>query len=205
VNQKLINFIVLALLSGLALAASVPNTFTANTPAVAAGVNANFTALVAALTDLEDRVTTLEHGGGPPLDEADFYGSYTGYYAESLLRVNDEDNDASTPNGARIESHQTVATLTLSATGCSYSGTNERISLGIEDQAPADTALELDRASSPDTGCSGWSLNGATLNIGSLAFSHAARGRVLIGSRSSGTGARNENNKHSLLIYTRND
>jgi hypothetical protein len=43
-------------------AASVPNTFSANTAAKASEVNANFTALVNAVTTLEQKVAALENG-----------------------------------------------------------------------------------------------------------------------------------------------
>lgn len=72
-KQKLLTFAVLALLSSFVLAASVPNTFTASTPAVASQVNANFAALVNAVTTLEQKVAALE---STTLTAADVAGTY---------------------------------------------------------------------------------------------------------------------------------
>ena len=71
------NMIAAVLLLGLgtAHAASVPNTFTAGSPARAADVNANFAALVTAVTTLENKVAALEAANGP-LTTADVVGSY---------------------------------------------------------------------------------------------------------------------------------
>lgn len=49
--------LILAPLSALAADLTVPNTFTANTPAVAAQVNANFSATATAVNSKQDRVT----------------------------------------------------------------------------------------------------------------------------------------------------
>ena len=73
--KNLYRLVPLALFSTLALAASVPYTFTAGAPAVAAEVNANFSALANAITALETRVALLEQGGGA-LTVADVAGTY---------------------------------------------------------------------------------------------------------------------------------
>ena len=73
---------VLLFATGVAHAASVPNTFTAGSPARASEVNANFAALVTAVTALEGKVTTLENkvaaleAANGPLTTADVVGSY---------------------------------------------------------------------------------------------------------------------------------
>lgn len=59
-NKHITRFLALSTFSVAALAASVPNTFTAGTPAVASQVNANFTALVNAATALETKAAALE-------------------------------------------------------------------------------------------------------------------------------------------------
>ena len=46
----------------VASSASVPNTFTSGTPAVAAEVNSNFTALQNAVNDNDSRLTAVETG-----------------------------------------------------------------------------------------------------------------------------------------------
>lgn len=66
---------VLLFATGVAHAASVPNTFTAGSPARASEVNANFAALVTAVTTLENKVAALEAANGP-LTTADVVGSY---------------------------------------------------------------------------------------------------------------------------------
>lgn len=50
----------LAAVAARAAPITVPNTFTANTPAKAADVNANFTAVVSGVNGLDTRVSTLE-------------------------------------------------------------------------------------------------------------------------------------------------
>lgn len=59
-NKHISRFLALSTFSAAALAASVPNSFTAGTPAVAAQVNANFTALVNAASALETQAAALE-------------------------------------------------------------------------------------------------------------------------------------------------
>lgn len=59
-KNTIIRFIILSVFSATALAASVPNTFTAGSPALASEVNANFAALVSAVTTLETKVSSLE-------------------------------------------------------------------------------------------------------------------------------------------------
>jgi hypothetical protein len=68
------HFIPLALFSTFAISASVPYSFTSGAPAVAAEVNANFTALANAITALEAKVASLESGG--VLTVADVAGTY---------------------------------------------------------------------------------------------------------------------------------
>ena len=72
--KSIVRLIALALFSTLALAASVPYTFSAGAPAVAAEVNANFSALADAITALEAKVAALESGG--KLTAADVAGTY---------------------------------------------------------------------------------------------------------------------------------
>ena len=72
--KSIVRLIALALFSTLALAASVPYTFSAGAPAVAAEVNANFSALANAITALEAKVAALESGG--TLTAADVAGTY---------------------------------------------------------------------------------------------------------------------------------
>jgi len=52
--------IILGLQSAYAAPLTIPNTFTANSPAVAADVNANFTATATAVNDIEARLAALE-------------------------------------------------------------------------------------------------------------------------------------------------
>ena len=73
--KNLVRFLVLALFSALALAASVPYTFSAGSPAAAAEVNADFAALVSAVTTLEAKVAALE-GAAAALTVADVAGTY---------------------------------------------------------------------------------------------------------------------------------
>lgn len=75
-------FMLLSLCSTTALATTVtvPHTFVAGAPAVAADVNANFTALVNAINDLETRLGKQEGGA---LTAADIAGTYKAVFVES--------------------------------------------------------------------------------------------------------------------------
>ena len=78
INKTAARFVIFALFSGTALAASVPFTFTSGDPARASEVNGNFAALVAAVTSLETKVAALEAKGGPHT-MASLAGSYEAF------------------------------------------------------------------------------------------------------------------------------
>jgi hypothetical protein len=64
-KKNVFRLLALSLLSSAALAASVPNTFTAGDTARASDMNANFAAVVTALNTLEAKVAALEAVVGP--------------------------------------------------------------------------------------------------------------------------------------------
>lgn len=68
-------FVVLGTVAVVGWAVSIPNTFTAQTAARAADVNANFTALTNAVNALEAKVAALE-AVNSPLTAADVVGTY---------------------------------------------------------------------------------------------------------------------------------
>lgn len=72
--KNLMRFAALASFSAVALAASVPFTFTAGSPALASELNANFRVLARAVTVLEAKVAALE--GTVPLTAASVAGTY---------------------------------------------------------------------------------------------------------------------------------
>jgi hypothetical protein len=120
IMRNISHFIPLALFSTLALSASVPYTFTAGAPAVAAEVNANFAALASAITALEAKVAALESGG--VLTTSDVAGTY------KLLSLSSKTvggDNASLEFGASSGSAQGV--LVLAANGTfTLSGTQSR-------------------------------------------------------------------------------
>lgn len=156
-KQKFLNFAVLAALSGFALAASVPNTFTAGTPAVASQVNANFAALVDAVTSLESRVNKLE---GQGLTAADLAGTYS-------VAVLSTSTTAPQANNGRMEHVASSGTLTLNANGTfSLSGSVTGFALvwnfsGSNPVATAAVTANSFTNSPPNSGT--WGFSGNTL------------------------------------------
>lgn len=79
----------LALYGGVAMAGQVGtmNTFTAGSPAVAADVNANFTAQTSAINDNNTRITAIENQGDPNADGAFDISDIAGTYGGVLVRM----------------------------------------------------------------------------------------------------------------------
>jgi hypothetical protein len=111
------NFLILAaalvLSSSAGAQTSVPNTFTANTPANAEDVNANFGALVTAINALDTRVTALEAGGGGggALTMADVAGTWQVHSLETEHAARDD------AGASILGSYLIDSTVTLNANG----------------------------------------------------------------------------------------
>ncbi len=122
-TTKLSGFMLLSAIATTAYAASVPHTFQAGQPARAAEVNANFAALVTAVTALENRVTALENPPAPTV------ASVAGTYKYDSLGVGLKEG---TSENATVSGEKFAGTITLNANGTftgSLSGdeTNARV------------------------------------------------------------------------------
>ncbi|MDB5870890.1 MAG: hypothetical protein JWQ07_332 [Ramlibacter sp.] len=151
--------------------ASVPYTFSAGSPAKAADVNANFTALVNAINAVGARVSKLEG----QITQADLAGTY------SIQRFQAE---LGGDPGSHVAVYVAGGTLTLVA-----DGTGTFI-------GPAETGTQLNvqtRSVAPFTGAGGssgpitWSYSGGVVNMlgGTLAVVAGGRLLIKVGSTSS--------------------
>lgn len=139
---------------------SVPNVFTAGTPAKAADVNADFAALVAAINALTARVSSLEAAGTGS-------GSIAGTYTLQTFEIDLDfaPGTGSGTNAATILSATANLTLILNANGtATYSGPVQRSFLSFNGggvfSGPADQ--------SPVSGSGTWSLSGNKLTLTGL-------------------------------------
>ena len=116
-NKTIVRFAILALFNTATLAASVPHIFTAGSPALASEVNANFAALVTAVTTLETKVAALEAKVGPHTT-----ASLAGTYDYFEVRI-DVDNLSATLNA--IAGAGVSGTVVLNANGTGQANTSE--------------------------------------------------------------------------------
>ncbi|MDP3858706.1 MAG: hypothetical protein Q8Q73_13180 [Stagnimonas sp.] len=137
-KNHLARFFILSSFGAAALAASVPNTFTAGAPAVAADVNANFAALVSAATALESKVAALEtkvaalESVNSPLTAAEVTGSY------KLLSLQNQtkSNAAELLFGAQSSASDITLNFTATgSTGGTFSYTGNHKSAGFSAKA----------------------------------------------------------------------
>jgi hypothetical protein len=161
------SLLVIALADG-ATAASVPHTFTPGTVASASEVNANFAALVEAVSALEAKVD-------PQTAEA-LAGTYD--YFEVKIDVDDLSSSSKSIAGAG-----TSGTVVLNADGsghASLSGSYRQLALSGVDNA-GDETVDLNFASIPETVDDDitWSLSNGIVTIDG-AGSFAVVGRLLI-------------------------
>jgi len=155
-NKNIVCFAILALFSTATLAASVPNTFTAGTTASAAEVNANFAALVAAVTALEDKVS--------PTTMAALAGTYDVF--EVAIDV-----DNNSTNGNSIAGTATYGTVTLNANGTlqmNISNQYRELAIyaptGAGDQT-VNTSVNFFNSPTTSSGAGTWSLAGGVVTI----------------------------------------
>jgi len=145
-NKHITRFLALSTFSVAALAASVPNTFTAGTPAVASQVNANFTALVNAATALETKAAALEtkvtaletkvaalESVNTALTAADVVGTYKLLSLESETGSNAGNHTITSASGSSNVSLTFTATSDTGGT-FTYSAVNK--SAGFRAQGP---------------------------------------------------------------------
>lgn len=105
-KKLLLTGLTAAMLSSGAFASEVTagtdtTTFSASTPAVAAEVNANFAALIAAINDNNDRIAALESGGLPDLTTVISGSTYKVFYMGGIL--SDYADSLSPYTEARVE------------------------------------------------------------------------------------------------------
>lgn len=146
---------------------SVPNVFTAGTPAKAADVNANFAALVTAINGLTSRVSVLE--GNATLSPANVAGTYTLQSFE--LDLNFTPAAGSSTNAATLFSATSTLTVVLNANGtATYSGPAQRAFLNWNGGTGSGTGTSGGVFSgaadqSPASGSASWSLSGNVLTL----------------------------------------
>ena len=145
--KNILRFAVLGSFSALALAASVPFTFTAGAPAVAAEVNANFTALANAITTLEAKVASLE--GANALTAADVAGTYR------LLAISSKATSSSADLTFGAGSQRANSILVISTDG-TFTFNSEEASSGFSAKTTQCNSPGLSR-----TGSSGPSTTGS--------------------------------------------
>ncbi|MGH8529482.1 MAG: hypothetical protein ACRETN_06505 [Nevskiales bacterium] len=202
-NRKLIG-LTLFLAAAAAYAASVPHTFQPNTPARAQEVNANFAALVTAVTSLENRVAALESGGPAPT-----VASLAGTYSYQSLEMGVQQlAGGSGHQGARVTGSRFAGTVTLNANGTftvSTAGDDTvaqvdsfQVSAHLHTLPPpnsgstgttqtnaTDAEVAVSRATDTDSGGGTWTLNAgevvATSTGGEVTRLRPVAGKLLIG------------------------
>jgi hypothetical protein len=162
---------------------SVPYVFGAGTPARAAEINANFSALVTGINSLYSRVSKLEG----QITAADLVGSYT---------LNQFQTELGGGASARVAVYTGGGTITLASdsTG-TISGNTEK---GHQLNLPGLSLTGLNRPQAADA--FSWSYGSGTATIFGMNFSAVAGGRLLIG-----TSANVADGTNVILLLTRNN
>jgi len=154
-NKNIFRFAILSLFSTAALAASVPNTFTAGTTASAAEVNANFAALVTAVTALETKVAALE-SVNTPLTAADVAGTY------QVLGIASTTGSLAATRNVASASEADEGTFTFNVNG-TFAGvvSNKSNQFTAQGQNCVDSATSTD----PATQSGGWHTHGYSVSF----------------------------------------
>lgn len=182
--NKTVGFIILSLFNTAALAASVPNTFSAGAIASADEVNANFAALVAAVTALEAKVN--------PATMADLAGTYN--YFEVIIDV---DNLSATSNS--MAGSATSGTVVLNADGSGTASTSTTYrQQTFNAVTTGDNTVAVDFFNTPSTSNNAisWSLSNGVVTI-SGGGSFTVVGQLLINS------IKNVEGQNGLVILAR--
>lgn len=160
---------------------TLPNTFTAGSPARAAEVNANFQALTTALNGLTTRVAKLEG----QITANDLVGTYA---------VSQFQTELGGAPAARVAVYTGGGSVTLAANGTGSLIGN--VELGHQLNLLGATLAAINRPQPPDA--LAWSYSGGTLNIDGGVFYVVAGGRLLIRS-----GTNPADGTNVLLLLTR--
>ena len=184
---------ILGCFSITSFAASVPNTFTAGSPASAAQVNANFNALVSAINTLEARLSKIE--GKTLLTAAEISGEYhyTGFGNE--LRAN--------PNSPISEQN-------WSDTGKLILKNDGTFSLAFANQSSARTEVSFKGVIVSQTVNESWNgtwqFDGKSLTLTEdnqqNVFSIAAGGQIFVGTIYEPSNSDNESDQW-VLVFTK--
>jgi hypothetical protein len=161
---------------------SVPFTFSAGSPAKAADVNANFSALVTAVNGLTARVAKLEG----QVTQADLAGTY------SFQRFQTEIGG---DPGSHVAVYVASGTLTLAADGTgSFTQSPEA---GTQLNVQARSAAPFNGSGAADGNIT-WSYSGGAVNAFGKTLAVVAGGRMLVG-----TGTNPGDGTAVLLLMTR--
>lgn len=160
INKTIARFVIFALFSTTALAASVPFTFTSGDPARASEVNANFAALVTAVTALEAQVAALEAKVNPAT-MADLAGTYS--YLEVRIDVDGLSATSNSIAGAGVS-----GTVVLNADGTGQANLSESYrQLTFNEVLTGDQTVTVGFLNTPGTTNTAitWSLSGGVVTI----------------------------------------
>jgi hypothetical protein len=179
-KQNFFRFVALSLVSGAALAASVPHTFTSGTPAVASEVNDNFSALVAAVTSLEARLTALETTGVPAPTMASVAGTY------DVFEVSVDVDDLGTNGGNHgfgVAGSGSSGTIVFNSDGSGQINITKQyrqLNLSAYEAGGFHYAgVQLNDAPETNTGAMTWTFSNGVVTAGDTSF--VVAGPVLIG------------------------
>lgn len=152
---KLLGLALVSACCAAAHAASVPHTFQPNTPARAEEVNANFAALVSAVTALENRMTAVEGGGAPPT-----VASLAGTYSYQSLELGVQQTGGGGNQGAKVTGSRFAGTITLNANGTFTVSTSGDDTVAQVDSFPVSPHLHT--LPPPSSGSTGTTATNAT-------------------------------------------
>ncbi len=151
--------------------------------ATAAGVDANFQALITAINDNHQRIVDLEAANGEVTDLADIVSgsTYLLYFSGGIIELDDG-------GGANLERFGGTANLTFNSDGTLnevFSEQGRFISLDANtcDQS-GNCSHYVDTWDDDETGGGSWSVSGQTLNVnwsdgGSESFSLSSDGKIM--------------------------
>jgi len=150
--------------------------------ATAAGVDANFQALITAINDNNQRITALEAASGEVADLADIVSgaTYKLYFSGGIIELDEG-------GGANLERFGGIAMLTFNSDNSldeTFSEQGRFISLDANICGESSCSHYVDTWDDNETGGGSWSVTGQTLNVtwsdgDSESFSLSSDGKVI--------------------------